>query len=93
MIRFDHDLQFVTITNLNWLPVLNNDFHKQILLEAFGHRVKLKKVSIYAFVIIPNHFHVIWQLHDGIATAEGYEYSSASFYETGNDDLGFWKIT
>ncbi|HEX4374295.1 MAG TPA: transposase [Puia sp.] len=166
MIRFDHNVQFVTITNLNWLPVLNNDFHKQILLEALNHRVKLKQVSIYAFVIMPNHFHAIWQLHDGIkkdifqrdllkftarsilkfmlmnddplldelkvngkdreyqvwernslsidilsekfflqkfnyvhsnplqskwklaATAQDYKYSSASFYETGNDEFG-----
>ena len=66
MIRFDHYTQFITVTNLNWLPVLQNDYHKQILIEAFQHRVVLKQVSIYAFVIMPNHFHAIWQLHDGI---------------------------
>ena len=41
----------------NWLPVLQNDYHKQIPIEAFQHRVVLKQVSIYAFVIMPNHFH------------------------------------
>ena len=66
MIRFGHNIQFITITNLNWLPVLQNDHHKQILIEALQHRVNLKQVSIYAFVIMPNHFHAIWQLHDTI---------------------------
>ena len=66
MIAFNHHTQFITITNLNWLPVLQNDYHKQILLEALKHRVELKQVSIYAIVIMPNHFHALWQLHDGV---------------------------
>ena len=66
MIRFDHHLQFITITNLNWLPVLQNNYYKQIVIEALQRRVTLKHVSIYGFVIMPNHFHAIWQLHDGI---------------------------
>ena len=66
MICFDHHTAFITITNLNWLPVLQNDYHKQILIEALQHRVNLHQVSIYAFVIMPNHFHAIWQLHDGV---------------------------
>ncbi len=66
MIRFAPHIQFVTITNLNWLPVLQNDHHKQIIIEALQHRVTSQQVTIYAFVIMPNHFHAIWQLHDGI---------------------------
>ena len=66
MIRFDHHTQFITVTNLNWLPVLQNDYHKQILIEALKHRVAVQQVNIYAFVIMPNHFHTIWQLHDGM---------------------------
>jgi len=66
MYRFQHHAQFFTATNLNWLPVLQNDYHKQILLEAFKHRVQKNQLTIYAFVIMPNHFHTIWQIHDGI---------------------------
>lgn len=66
MIRFDHHTQFITVTNLNWLPVLQNDYHKQILIEALKHRVDLMQLTIYAFVIMPNHFHALWQLHDGV---------------------------
>ena len=70
MILFDHYTRFITITNLNWNQVLANDYHKQIVLEALIRRVALKQVTIYAFVIMPNHFHALWHLHDGIdATA------------------------
>lgn len=70
MILFGHHTQFVTITNLNWLPVLENNLHKDILIEALKNRVGRQQVSIYAFVIMPNHFHAIWQLHDGVKKDE-----------------------
>lgn len=66
MIRFEHLPQFVTITNLNWLPALQNDFHKQIILESIAKRVELEQVTVYGFVLMPNHFHCVWQLHDGV---------------------------
>jgi REP element-mobilizing transposase RayT len=36
-----------------------------MLLEALKHRFYKNEVTIYAFVIMPNHFHAIWQIHDG----------------------------
>lgn len=66
MIRFDHYPQFITITNHNWLSVLDNDYHKDIIIESLRKRVNDQQITIYAFVIIPNHMHPIWQLHDGI---------------------------
>ena len=66
MIRFDHHTQFTTITNLNWLPLLQNEYHKKITIEALQNRVAKEQVTIYAFVLMPNHMHFIWQLHDGI---------------------------
>ena len=69
MIRYEHLPQFITITNLNWQPVLQNDYHKQIILEALARRSALEQVTVYGFVIMPNHLHFIWQLHDGINRA------------------------
>lgn len=62
----DHPLEFFTATNLNWLPVLRNNYHKDILIEALKHRVKNNQLTINAFVIMPNHFHIIWRIHNGI---------------------------
>jgi putative transposase len=66
MIQSDHHTQFITITCLNWLPVLQNDHHKQIIIEALKNRVAKQQVTVYAFVIMPNHMHIIWQLHDNV---------------------------
>ncbi len=66
MILFDHYTQFTTITNLNWYPLLQNNHHKQITIEGLKTRVQKNEATIYAFVIMPNHIHVIWQLHDGV---------------------------
>jgi REP element-mobilizing transposase RayT len=65
-----HHTEFFTATNLNWLPVLQNDVHKQILLEALQHRVQNQQLIINAFVIMPNHFHAIWRICDGINKAD-----------------------
>ncbi len=62
----DHPDEFFTATNLNWLHLLANDHHKQILIEALKHRIDTNQVTINAFVIMPNHFHVIWRVHNGI---------------------------
>ncbi|MEJ8817425.1 transposase [Lacibacter sp. H407] len=70
MIRFEHHPQFITITNLNWLPVLENEYHKQIVIEAIQRRVNIEQVTVFGFVIMPNHLHCIWQLHDGINRAD-----------------------
>ena len=70
MYPYQHHVEFLTVTNLNWIPVLQNNIHKQIVIEALQHRVKNKQLTIYAFVIMPNHFHLIWQIQDGISKVE-----------------------
>ncbi len=62
----EHPVEFFTATNLNWLPILANEFHKKILIEALQHRVIAKEIIVYAFVIMPNHFHIIWQVQNGV---------------------------
>ena len=62
----EHYIEFFTATNLNWLPLLSNDYHKQILLEALKYRTDTSQLIIYAFVIMPNHFHIIWRINDQI---------------------------
>ena len=66
MILFDHPAQFFTATNLNWLHILENDTCKQFIIDALKFRAAKKQVTVYAFVIMPNHIHIIWQIHDGI---------------------------
>lgn len=66
----DHPVEFFTATNLNWLPVLANNYHKDILIEALKHRTDNNQLTINAFIIMPNHFHIIWRIHDGIVRSD-----------------------
>lgn len=66
MILFNHHVQFFTATCLWWRPVLRNDYHKDILIEAWKRRVDNKNLTIYAFVIMPNHIHCMWHIQDGV---------------------------
>lgn len=56
------DLYFTTATIKNWYPLLENDVYKNYITESLSYLAKEKSVFIYAFVIMPNHIHIIWQL-------------------------------
>jgi putative transposase len=57
--------EFITVTCLEWKPVLDDDKFKDIILESLRFLVKGQRVTVYAFVILNNHFHLIWQMMDG----------------------------
>lgn len=53
---------FITITCLEWKPLLEQDRFKDIVIASMAFLSKAHRVNIYAFVIMPNHLHVIWQI-------------------------------
>jgi len=53
--------EFITITCLNWNPVLAEDRIKEIITSSMAFLSQSKRATIYAFVIMHNHFHMIWQ--------------------------------
>ena len=53
--------QFYTATILNWQPLLSNDKYKDMIIESLQFCVKENKVKLYAFVIMSNHIHLVWQ--------------------------------
>lgn len=57
--------QFFTATIAEWKPLLADDRFKEILISSLRHRVKSHELRIYAFVIMSNHFHIIWQAEAG----------------------------
>jgi putative transposase len=62
MIHAKHHPVFLTVTCLNWIPILDDNRFKRILTDSFRHLVINKRVDIYAFVLMSNHFHLIWQV-------------------------------
>ena len=56
-----HAAQFFTATNYEWQPVLADDKYKDIIIESLQFLVSEKRIELNAFVIMPNHIHLIWQ--------------------------------
>ena len=53
--------QFFTATILEWKPLLQNNNYKDEIIKCLQFLKKQKRIRIYAFVIMDNHIHLIWQ--------------------------------
>jgi putative transposase len=64
-INFENHPQFFTATILEWQHLLKRDEFKEIIIDSLRFLVTEKSIVLYAFVIMPNHIHLIWQIQDG----------------------------
>lgn len=53
-------MYFFTATAKDWKNLFEDDEIKIILLQSMEWLVTNKKVQIHAFVIMPNHVHILW---------------------------------
>jgi len=53
-------ISFSTATILNWYPLLNDDSFKDIMISSLQSLTKQDVLTVFAYVIMPNHLHVIW---------------------------------
>lgn len=58
--------QFFTATNLEWKKLLQQDKYKDVIIDSLRYLVNNKRIKLYAFVIMTNHIHLIWQMCTGI---------------------------
>ena len=70
-----NEVYFWTDTIKDWRYLLKDDLYKNIILDCWRELVNRKKITIYGFVIMPNHLHVIWEMLE----ANGKEMPYASF--------------
>ena len=54
--------EFITITCLEWKPLLEEDRFKDIITNSLDFLTTQKRILVYGFVIMSNHFHLIWQM-------------------------------
>ena len=54
--------QFFTATNLEWKKLLKPGKYKDIIVNSLRFLTRDKRIVIYAFVIMDNHLHLIWQM-------------------------------
>ena len=50
---------FVTSSIVNWIPIFSNEKHSEILINTIKHCQQYKSLILYAYVIMPDHFHMI----------------------------------
>ena len=53
--------EFTKVTCLEWKPVLASDREKEVIIESMRFLVENNRVKIFAFVLMNNHMHLIWQ--------------------------------
>ena len=66
-------IYFWTATIHNWYKLLQDDKMKDIILNYLELLSNEKKITVYAFVIMPTHLHFIWEQHilNGKETPKG----------------------
>jgi putative transposase len=53
--------QFFTATILGWKTLLQQDKCKEEIVKSLRFLAQQKRIKLYAFVIMNNHLHLIWQ--------------------------------
>jgi REP element-mobilizing transposase RayT len=59
--KFDdrEGVYFVTSTVVDWIDVFTRDIYRDILLDSFKFCQKNQGLQLHAWVLMPNHFHLI----------------------------------
>ncbi|MEO7310556.1 MAG: transposase [Chitinophagaceae bacterium] len=58
-------IYFVTSTVVGWADVFTRDIYRNILLDSFRFCQQKQGLNIHAWVLMPNHFHMICSFRDG----------------------------
>ena len=76
-------IYFWTATIHKWLPLLEDDENKKLITGYLKELSDKGLITVYAFVIMPNHIHLIWQQNElnGKETPKGsfLKYTSHTF--------------
>jgi len=54
-------IYFFTASILNWNSILEFKETKQIIIDSLSFLVDDKSINAMAFVVMPNHLHIIWK--------------------------------
>ena len=57
-----HELYFYTSSIREWKPLIRQYNLEPIILDSLSFLRKKECINVYGFVIMPNHFHLIWEL-------------------------------
>ena len=66
----DYFPEFITVTCYEWLPLISTSTEKEIIMQSLQFLTDQKKIEVYAFVLMDNHFHLIWRIKQGYKRAD-----------------------
>lgn len=55
-------LYFWTATINQWFWLLKKDEYKDVIIDSLQYLSDAEKIDVFAFVIMPNHMHLIWRI-------------------------------
>ncbi len=66
-------IYFWTATINKWQKLLLTDEYKNVIIDSLRHLSNKVKLDVFAFVIMPNHIHLIWRINklNGKETTQG----------------------
>lgn len=77
------EIYFSTATINKWQNLLINDTYKNVITDSLEHLLSKAKMDVFAFVIMPNHIHLIWRMTEmnGKETPQGsfFKYTAHAF--------------
>ena len=67
------EIFFWTATINQWQKLMLQDEYKEVVISSLEYLSNAGKIDVYAFVIMPNHIHLIWKTNElnGKETAQG----------------------
>ncbi|MBC7388140.1 MAG: transposase [Opitutaceae bacterium] len=58
------NIYFWTATIINWQKLLAEDEFKDVVISSLEYLSKQGKTDVFAFVIMPNHVHLVWRIKE-----------------------------
>ena len=58
----NEEIQFFTATVLEWKHLLKPNKYKDIIVESLKFLSEDKRIDVFGFTIMPNHFHLLWKI-------------------------------
>jgi putative transposase len=58
------EIYFWTATINQWQRLLEKDEYKDVIIDSLQYLTDEGKVDVFAFIIMPNHIHLIWRVNE-----------------------------
>ena len=62
IITDQHACYFLTFTVIHWVDIFTRREYKDIIVDSLNHCVEFKGLTIYAWVIMSNHMHLVGEV-------------------------------